>query len=59
MATFANNLELRGAKIKTESSAEGAGALTKYEDTTEAIRGVQSSMEKKINQHKQKDGYRN
>jgi hypothetical protein len=48
-----------GAKVKTESSAEGAGELNMYEDTTEAIRGVQSSQEKKMNTHKQKPGYRN
>jgi len=48
-----------GAKVKHESSAEGAGHLSKYEDTTEAIRSTQSSMDKKIKGHPLKDGSRN
>lgn len=47
-----------GAKVKEERTAEGAGAVGKYEDTTEAIRGVQMSGEGKIRGHKMKDGYR-
>ena len=45
-------------KMKEEKSAEGAGAVGKYEDTTEAIKGVQMAGEKKIKGHKMKDGYR-
>jgi hypothetical protein len=48
-----------GAKIKTESSANSGGALNNYEDTTEAIKSVQSSQVNKMNAHKQKPGFRN
>ena len=47
-----------GAKTKEESSAQGAGSVGKYEDTTEAIKGVQMQGEGKIRGHKMKDGYR-
>jgi len=47
----------KGVHLKAESSAEGAGKVSKYEDTTEAIRGVQKAGESKVNAHKQKDGY--
>ena len=48
-----------GAKIKHESSAEGAGKLSKYEDTTEAIKGVQEMGKGKAKSHDMKPGYRN
>ena len=47
------------AKMKEEHSAEGSGKLDKYEDTTEAIRAVQSMQDKNIKGHPMKDGYRN
>ena len=47
-------------KEKMESSAEGAGSLMKYEDTTEAIRAGQVAGEKKIKAHPMKQpNYRN
>jgi hypothetical protein len=48
-----------GAKVKHESSAEGDGHLPKYEDTTEAIRGVQVMGASKAKAHSMKPGYRN
>jgi len=48
-----------GAKVKNESSAEGIGALSKYEDTTEAIKSQQMMNKSKVNSHPQKAGYRN
>lgn len=47
-----------GAKTKMESSAEGDGKLSKYEDTTEAIRSVQEMGAKKSKGHAMKPGYR-
>lgn len=47
-----------GAKIKNESSAEGDGHLSKYEDTTEAIFSVQEMSAKKSKDHAMKPGYR-
>ncbi len=47
-------------KVKSESSAEGAGAVNKYEDTTEAIRASQVAAEKKVKGHQGKlPEYRN
>jgi len=47
-------------KTKDESSAEGAGSVTKYEDTTEAIRAGQVEGAKKIKAHPMKQpNYRN
>jgi len=46
-------------KCKDESSAEGAGSLAKYEDTSEAARATQSSISSKIKSHPLKSGYRN
>jgi len=43
-----------GAKTKMESSAEGAGSLLKYEDTTERIRAAQVEGEKKAKAHQGK-----
>lgn len=48
-----------GAKMKHESSAGGAGELSKYEDTTEAIRSQQEQGQKKLKGHSQKPSYRN
>lgn len=47
-----------GAKMKEESSAEGAGRLMKYEDTTEAIKGTQEMADKKAKERPLKSGYR-
>jgi hypothetical protein len=38
-------------KTKDESSAEGAGSVLKYEDTTEAIRAAQVEGVKKVKGH--------
>jgi hypothetical protein len=46
-------------KVKSESSAQGAGSLGKYEDSTEAIRGTQMAGDGKIKGHPMKPGYRN
>jgi len=47
-------------KVKMESSAEGAGSVMKYEDTTEAIRSAQVMGEKKVKSHQGKlPEYRN
>jgi len=46
-------------KTKVESSAEGAGELDKYEDTTEAIRATQVEAKRKIEANRPKPGYRN
>lgn len=45
-------------KTKGESSANGAGKLDRYEDTTEAIKSVQDRGESKIRGHKMREGYR-
>lgn len=47
-----------GAKIKEESSAEGAGSVSRYEDTTEAIKEVQEMGTRKSKAHPMKSGYR-
>ena len=46
-------------KTKDESSAEGAGGLSTYEDTTEKIRAQQVMGTKKIHGHPSKPGTRN
>ena len=46
-------------KCKEESSAEGCGELSHYEDTTEAIKSQQMMGDKKIKGHPQKTGHRN
>ncbi len=46
----------KGVHSKDESSAEGAGAVMKYEDTSEAIKGVQETAKKKIHGHPMKPG---
>ena len=48
-----------GNKMKDESSAEGFGALSHYEDTTEAIKSQQEMNKKKVHGHPQKPGHRN
>lgn len=50
----------KGVHTKDESSAEGAGSVMKYEDTTEAIRESQIAAEKKVKAHPMKQpNYRN
>lgn len=47
-------------KVKMESSAEGAASVSKYEDTTEAIRAGQVEGAKKVKAHPMKQpNYRN
>ena len=49
-----------GAKTKMESSAEGAGSLPKYEDTTERIKAAQETAKGKVKSHQGKlPQYRN
>jgi hypothetical protein len=48
-----------GVKHKQYSSAEGAGALGKYEDTSEAIHSMQEMGIKKAKAHAAKTEYRN
>lgn len=46
-------------KTKDESSAEGFGGLSKYEDTTESIKSQQMMNKSKVHGHPQKPGHRN
>lgn len=48
-----------GAKTKMESSAEGAGAVGEYEDTTAKIKSQQEKGISKAKGHSQKPMYRN
>jgi hypothetical protein len=48
-----------GAKTKMESSADGAGGLNEYWDTTEKIKGRQEMGQSKIKSHPVKPGYTN
>ena len=49
-----------GAKTKMESSAEGAGSMNKYEDTTERIKSAQEEGVRKAKGHQGKlPQYRN
>ena len=48
-----------GAKMKSESSSEGFGGLSHYEDTTETIKAQQEMNKKKVHSHAQKPGHRN
>lgn len=48
-----------GAKVKNESSAEGAGSEMDYEDTTEKIKKQQEAAVSKAKSHPMKPGYRN
>lgn len=45
-------------KLKAESSAEGAGKLSQYEDTSEDIKRVQGMGDAKAKGHPMKPGYR-
>jgi hypothetical protein len=45
-------------KVKTYSSAEGAGELNTYEDTTEKIKGSQEMGERQIKKRPLKPGTR-
>lgn len=47
-----------GVHTKNESSAEGAGHLNRYQDTTEEIRHSQVEAENKAKKHPLKDNYR-
>lgn len=47
-----------GNKLKGYSSAEGSGAVGKYEDTSEAVKATQMAGNGKIKANKMKDGYR-
>lgn len=49
----------KGVHTKDESSAEGAGAVMKYEDTTETIKSQQEAGIGKVKGHPMKPGYRN
>ena len=48
-----------GAKVKNESSAEGSGHVSNYEDTTEAIKKQQTISKEKVKSHPMKSNYRN
>ncbi len=48
-----------GAKTKMYSSAEGAGELPNYEQTSEDIKTVQEKAKAKVKAHPMKPGYRN
>jgi len=48
-----------GAKMKSESSAEGAGAENDYEDTTEKVKAQQMAGVGKIKGRPMKPLYRN
>jgi len=49
----------KGVHERHESTAEGAGEVMKYEDTTEAIRAAQVESEKQIKRRPMKQpGYR-
>lgn len=48
-----------GVKTKQESSAEGAGSVNKYEDTTETIKSQQESGISKAKSRPMKPGFRN
>lgn len=45
-------------KCKDESSAEGFGRLSHYEDTTEAIKSQQEMNKRKVHGHPMKPGFR-
>jgi len=49
----------KGVHTKDESSAESAGKLMEYEDTTEKIKSQQEMGKDKIKNHGPKAGYRN
>lgn len=49
----------KGVHHKAESSSEGAGSESMYEDTTEAIKKQQTMGSAKAKSHGMKPGYRN
>lgn len=54
-----NDVLPMGVHTKAESSAEGAGALMQYEDTTEAIKTQQVEGVRKTKANSPKAHYRN
>lgn len=48
----------KGVHTKSESSAEGVGGLSHYEDTTETIKSQQKMGVSKVRGHAQKPGHR-
>ncbi len=49
----------KGVHTKDESSAEGFGGLSKYEDTSSQIKEQQVMAKKKVAGHQPKANYRN
>ncbi|CAB4164551.1 hypothetical protein UFOVP816_45 [uncultured Caudovirales phage] len=49
----------KGVHTKDYSSAEGAGKVSSYEDTTEAIKEQQVKGKGKVQSHPMKPSYRN
>lgn len=49
----------QGVHTKSESSADGDGGLSKYEDTTETIKAQQEMGVKKVRNNPTKSLYRN
>lgn len=49
----------QGVHTKDESSAEGAGSVMKYEDTSEMIRASQEKAKSKVKSHGRKEFERN
>lgn len=47
-----------GVKVKKEMSAEGAGKMARYADTSEAVKAEQDKNISKAKAHPMKDGYR-
>jgi hypothetical protein len=47
-----------GSKMKSYSSAEGSGSVSRYADTSEAIHEDQKHGDSKIKGHPMKSGYR-
>lgn len=48
-----------GAKTKEQSSGDGTGGLSTYEDTSEKIKAQQEHARRKVMGHMQKPGCRN
>jgi hypothetical protein len=48
-----------GGKMKQETSADGFGALSHYEDTTDTIKSQQEMAKRKVHGHPHKPGTRN
>lgn len=47
-----------GSKMKRMDSAEGAGEVSRYQDTEQEILRAQEDGERKVDRHRMKDGYR-